>query len=232
MTNIGTSTRFLLVIALLLTCSVELLAQEQEVIYIKDYRSNKDISQKKANYSKTTIFHANTTTIEVYELKTGKLVARNSKRGDEPIGKWLEYDGENSRELDYDFDVDYSNIPEFNDEALKEIPDLSKDCDSLNYQAPVVGVGDFSMNIMRQLQQHLLYPDFAKDMGMQGTVYVYFEISSAGIIENIKIRRGVHIILDKESIRAFRCVKVDSPAKLNGLPIKMSFTVPVKFQLQ
>ncbi len=232
MKNIAYSSGILAALVLLLYCTMKASGQEQTIIFIKDYSSDKEISQNKAKYSKTTVIQADITTVEVHELSSGKLISRISNRENEPVGIWLLYNGESTKELDYDFEVEYSNISEINDESLKHIPDLSINCDSLNYLAPIFGIGDFATNILSHLQKHILYPDFAKDMGIQGTVYAYFEISEDGLVENVKIRRGVHIALDKESCRVIKSLKFDAPAKLNGVSIRLKHTFPVKFSLR
>ena len=76
------------------------------------------------------------------------------------------------------------------------------------------------------------YPVAAKENGIQGKVYITFVINEEGKIEDAKIARGVDPSLDKEALRVMNALdKTWKPGKQKGVPVKVSYTVPIKFAL-
>lgn len=83
------------------------------------------------------------------------------------------------------------------------------------------------------LQNNMRYPQAEKEMGKEGTVYVYFEVGKDGTIGNVSTKKGVAGApgLSKEAERLIRSMPLWSPGSMNGRPVKVSKTVPVKFIL-
>jgi TonB family protein len=82
------------------------------------------------------------------------------------------------------------------------------------------------------LQKNLIYPQEAKEKGIEGTVYVEFIVNADGSIENIAIVRSVHKLLDEEAIRVIKLTSGKwNPGKQNGKAVKASMIVPVKLKL-
>ncbi|WP_297098242.1 energy transducer TonB [uncultured Draconibacterium sp.] len=76
------------------------------------------------------------------------------------------------------------------------------------------------------------YPVAAKENGIQGKVYVTFVLNEEGKIEDAKIARGVDPSLDKEALRVINALdKTWTPGKQKGVPVKVSYTVPIMFAL-
>ncbi len=75
------------------------------------------------------------------------------------------------------------------------------------------------------------YPKAAREAGIQGTVYVTFVVERDGTISNEKILRGVHPLLDEETLRVIRCMPRWKPGMLDGKPVKVQFNMPLKFTL-
>lgn len=76
------------------------------------------------------------------------------------------------------------------------------------------------------------YPVIAQENGMQGRVYISFVINAKGVVQDIKIARGVDPALDKEAVRVISKMPKWKPGKQRGKPVKVSFTVPINFVLQ
>ena len=77
----------------------------------------------------------------------------------------------------------------------------------------------------------LKYPEEAKKDGIQGRVIVQFIVSEKGKVENVKIVRGVHDLLDKEAYRVISQSPDWEPGKHEGKPVIVRYTFPVIFQL-
>jgi len=87
-------------------------------------------------------------------------------------------------------------------------------------------------NEMRKfIATNIIYPEIAKENGITGKVYVQFVVNGKGKIEQVKVVRGVDPSLDKEAIRVIKSLPTWKPGKQRGKPVKVSFTVPINFQL-
>jgi TonB family protein len=76
------------------------------------------------------------------------------------------------------------------------------------------------------------YPEVAKENGIQGKVFVKFVVAKDGSVTDAKIFRGVDPSLDKEALRIVSNLPKWEPGKKGGEAVKVSYTVPVNFQLQ
>lgn len=82
------------------------------------------------------------------------------------------------------------------------------------------------------IAQSVKYPVIAQENGIQGKVYVNFVVGKDGSISQAKIARGVDPSLDKEALRVVNSLPKWKPGKQGGKPVKVSYTVPINFQLQ
>ncbi len=76
------------------------------------------------------------------------------------------------------------------------------------------------------------YPVIAQENGIQGRVYVTFVVDADGSVSNPRIARGVDPSLDKEALRVVSLLPKWKPGKQRGKPVRVSYTVPINFQLQ
>ncbi|HJZ12475.1 MAG TPA: energy transducer TonB, partial [Acidobacteriota bacterium] len=74
------------------------------------------------------------------------------------------------------------------------------------------------------------YPEVARRARIQGTVILEAVITKTGTVEEMKILRALHPVLDQAAMNAVKQWKY-KPAVLNGRPVKVYFTVTVNFQL-
>ncbi len=79
--------------------------------------------------------------------------------------------------------------------------------------------------------ENVKYPYSAKEAGIQGKVFVSFIVTETGSVQDIKIIKGVHPLLDNEAVRVIKEFPDFSPGILNGKYVKVKFTVPVNFKL-
>ncbi|MDD3549913.1 MAG: M56 family metallopeptidase, partial [Bacteroidales bacterium] len=66
---------------------------------------------------------------------------------------------------------------------------------------PLFANGQGEEAFTRWVAEHVKYPEEAKNKGIQGTVVASLVVNSEGEVTNIKIVRGVHPLLDAETIR-------------------------------
>src|SRR3989339_210444 len=87
------------------------------------------------------------------------------------------------------------------------------------------------LELRKYIAQNIQYPEIAKENGIQGRVFVQFVVNQKGEIEKVTVARGVDPSLDKEAIRVIQNLPKWKPGSQRGKPVKVSFTVPINFQL-
>ncbi len=80
--------------------------------------------------------------------------------------------------------------------------------------------------------KNITYPEQAKKDTIQGKVFVTFVIDAAGKVGDVKVVRGVHPLLDQEAVRVIGLMPVWKPGTQKGIPVKVSYTLPVMFSLK
>lgn len=101
------------------------------------------------------------------------------------------------------------------------------------------GLGDETpMRITAEVKQPELikkvepqYPEIARKARIQGVVILEAVITKEGTVEGVKVLRALHPILDQAAVNAVRQWRY-KPALLNNRPVKVYFTVTVKFTLR
>jgi TonB family protein len=86
-----------------------------------------------------------------------------------------------------------------------------------------------------ELVRNLVYPELEKVNGIQGTVYVNFVVQADGSVSDIKILREVKDApgFNRAAILAIASLsKRFYPATMNGNPVKLRMTVPIRFSLK
>lgn len=86
--------------------------------------------------------------------------------------------------------------------------------------------------LFEYLGKSIKYPPAAKANGISGKVYVNFEVGKDGKITNVKILRGVHDLLDEEAVRVVKAMPAWKPGKQRGKAVKVSYNLPINFQLK
>lgn len=84
---------------------------------------------------------------------------------------------------------------------------------------------------MKALNEEVNYPDFARKAGIEGRVFVQFVVDEEGNVQNPKVTRGVHKLLNEEALRAIKEMKFE-PGKQRGKAVKVQMSLPVTFRLQ
>jgi protein TonB len=79
--------------------------------------------------------------------------------------------------------------------------------------------------------RNLNYPLNAIEFGIEGTVFVGFIIDKDGKVTNVEVLRGIDPIIDNEAIKVILSSPKWTPGRQRGLPQKVKFTFPVRFQL-
>jgi protein TonB len=85
---------------------------------------------------------------------------------------------------------------------------------------------------MKWLADHTNYPEQAKDMNIQGTVWVNFVVEKDGSITAVSLLRGVNSYLDAEALKEVAKMPKWTPGQQNGHAVRVQYRVPFKFVLR
>ena len=81
------------------------------------------------------------------------------------------------------------------------------------------------------LSSNVKFPEVAIKKGIKGKVYVNFTVSKTGKVTDVKVAKSVDPSLDVEAVRVVSSLPMWNPGKQRGLPVDVSFKVPVNFFL-
>lgn len=84
----------------------------------------------------------------------------------------------------------------------------------------------------RWVNQRLVYPEIAKENGVQGRITMMFTVKADGSVADVKVVRGVDPALDKEAIRVISSSPKWSPGKQRDRAVPVTYTFPVIFRLR
>lgn len=79
---------------------------------------------------------------------------------------------------------------------------------------------------------NIQYPDEARAKHIQGRVFVCFVIGLTGAVQDVKIARSVHPLIDAEAIRVVKSMPKWTPGQHRGKTVKVSYTIPINFSLK
>ena len=82
------------------------------------------------------------------------------------------------------------------------------------------------------VNSRLIYPEIAKENGVQGRVTLQFTVNTDGTVSNVQVLRGVDASLDKEAVRIVSSSPKWEPGRQRERPVKVTYTFPVIFQLR
>lgn len=98
-------------------------------------------------------------------------------------------------------------------------------------QKPTFMGGDAN-TFSKWVNERLVYPEIAKENGVQGRVTLQFTVNADGSVSNVKVLRGVDASLDKEAVRVVSQSPKWSPGKQRDRAVKVTYTFPVIFKLR
>jgi periplasmic protein TonB len=82
------------------------------------------------------------------------------------------------------------------------------------------------------ISSNIRYPEEAKELGIQGRVFVNFVVEADGSITEVKLIRGIGGGCDEEALRVVRSMPKWVAGKQRGVPVRVYFNLPIKFTLQ
>jgi periplasmic protein TonB len=96
-------------------------------------------------------------------------------------------------------------------------------------EMPVFTGGEAEM--YKFLAANLRYPQEARELGIQGRVYIEFIVEADGSISHVTVKRGIGSGCDEEAARVVSSMPKWNAGKQNGQAVRVLLTLPVKFVL-
>ena len=91
---------------------------------------------------------------------------------------------------------------------------------------------EFSSDINQYLSRHLSYPQRAREAGIEGKVIIRFVVNEDGSVSNTVVMRGIEGGCNEEALRVVNGMPRWKPGKQGGQPVKVYYTLPIRFTLQ
>lgn len=87
-------------------------------------------------------------------------------------------------------------------------------------------------HLIRFISNHLVYPGEAKEVGVEGTVYVSFVVDEKGMVMSPKVIRDIGAGCGKAALDVLRNMPAWEPAIHQGEAVKVKLNVPIYFSLK
>lgn len=114
-------------------------------------------------------------------------------------------------------------IPTLAQDKAYEIKDVD--------QLPSYENQDLNTVLVSHISENLVYPESSMDEKKEGRVFVSFQISKTGEVENVEVLRGVSEELDQAAKDIVASLPVFSPAKMKDKAVRVQYTIPIHFKL-
>jgi TonB family protein len=86
--------------------------------------------------------------------------------------------------------------------------------------------------LLTYIAKNTMYPDSAKENGIEGKVFISFVINKEGYVTRVKTIRSVHPLLDNEAVRVIESLPQWKPGKQRGQYVNVQFQIPINFTLK
>ena len=90
--------------------------------------------------------------------------------------------------------------------------------------------GEAALN--KYLKENIVYPQIARENGVEGIVAVGFIVGTDGSLSNLKVLKYIDPELEKEALRVIGGMPTWEPAEKDGTPIEAPSKVDIPFILE
>jgi len=80
--------------------------------------------------------------------------------------------------------------------------------------------------------ERIVYPEVAKENGIQGRVVLSFIVDADGYVKNVTVLRGIDPSIDKEAVRVVSSSPKWTPGRQRERNVKVRYNFPLNFQLR
>ena len=86
--------------------------------------------------------------------------------------------------------------------------------------------------LLEYVAKNVKYPQIARESGIKGRVFISFVVEPDGSVSNVKVLRGIGGGCDEEAMRVVKAMPKWKPGKQRGKAVRVSYMLPINFQLQ
>jgi protein TonB len=118
--------------------------------------------------------------------------------------------------------------------------------DTIFFQEPIEeptdGILDFASKmpifpggitaLMRYITNNVDYSSRARENGIQGTVYLRFEVTKTGHIGKVELQKGIDELIDNAAIDVVKKLPKFEPGMHNGQAVNVWFSIPISFKIK
>jgi TonB family protein len=85
---------------------------------------------------------------------------------------------------------------------------------------------------IKYIGERLKYPQYCKEMEIEGLVIIAFTIDKKGLVTNPYVKKKADELLDTEAMRVVKATSgYYNPRMVNGLPVETQYEIPIDFKL-
>ena len=81
------------------------------------------------------------------------------------------------------------------------------------------------------ISENIKYPAQAREMGIEGKVFVEFVVGNDGKLINVKAIKGIGAGCDEEAVRVLKEAPKWIPGKVVDMPVKVKMILPISYKL-
>ncbi len=86
--------------------------------------------------------------------------------------------------------------------------------------------------LLKFVNENLVYPSIAQDQELQGTVVLRFRVEKDGSIGQIVVKKSLSKECDEAAAKVVAKLHRFTPARQQGHPVPVWFTLPIRFRIQ
>lgn len=114
-----------------------------------------------------------------------------------------------------------------------DAPDASADADKVwDYVEQPAEYPGGTAALLTYVGHHIKYPGVALRNNVQGRVYIKFVVDETGQVRQATVLKGIGAGCDEEAIRVISSLPRFEPARQNGRPVKVYFSLPINFRYE
>ena len=168
---------------------------------------------------------------KLYRKSDGVLLEDGAYDMGKQVGTWSYYGYKGALHKQYDFATGkitfYDPTADTATVYIREKGELNRVVLDwpVDYEGGVGAVGEV-------IRTNVSYPEYAREMGISGTVYVGFYVSVSGTAIDHFIEKGVDKLLDDEALRIVKLIPDKwTPAKYQGKLVETRYVIPISFRI-
>lgn len=86
-------------------------------------------------------------------------------------------------------------------------------------------------DLITYIGNNVVYPAYAKEIGIEGTVYVQFVIDAAGNVTETEIKKGIDPLLNNAALKVISNMPSWKPGMQNDHAVAVRMIIPIKFEI-